>query len=272
MDNPDSGLIVHSWWLEEHLGDTDVLPVDVRVPFLFGQAHLPGAVNIPQFFLTGPDAGPPDPRGFAQRLGAVGVTRDSYVIAYDDGASPAAARLLWVLRYLEHPRVAMLDGGITAWMREDRPIETGPPQRAPGQYQINGNDDSVIADAEYTRASIGRSDAIIVDVRAPDEYLGLRLTAARNGHIPTAINIDWTNNFQVGDDAIVRLKAPDDLRLMYESAGVTPDKEVIVHCQAANRASETFAVLKALDYPRVRTYSPGWLEWGNRFDVPVDGE
>ena len=113
-------------------------------------------------------------------------------------------------------------------------------------------------------------DAVILDVRTPSEYLGLRRTAGRNGHVPGAVNIDWQDNLSAGNDDIPRLLDDRELHLMYESAGVTPDKLVLVHCQTGVRSSETFMVLKELGYPRVANYVAGWQEWGNRTDTPVE--
>ena len=70
--------------------------------------------------------------------------------------------------------------------------------------------------------------------------------------------------------AFHRLRSDDELRDLYQTSGVTPDKDVILHCETGNRASETFLVLKKLGYPRVALYTAGWQEWGNRDDTPVE--
>src|SRR5690349_611826 len=92
-------IVVDTAWLAERISADAVVPVDVRPPYFFAQAHLPGAVSLPPFFLQGPDGGPPPAAEFARRLGELGLTRDTYIVAYDEGGSPAASVLYWVLRY-----------------------------------------------------------------------------------------------------------------------------------------------------------------------------
>jgi thiosulfate/3-mercaptopyruvate sulfurtransferase len=128
----------------------------------------------------------------------------------------------------------------------------------------------VLADLQRVRSALEAGDAVILDVRTPAEYLGLQATAARNGHVPGAVNVDWSNNLEASGDAVASLRSDDELRDLYAQAGVKADKNVIVYCQTGHRASETFLVLRKLGFERVATYGPGWQEWGNRSDVPVD--
>lgn len=263
-------IVVDTRWLAEHGNDADVRIVDVRPPPFYAQGHLPGAVNLPMFLLANPAAGAPDVELVSSRLGNAGISRDTHVVAYDDGIGPTAAQLFWVLAYLCHPRASVLDGGITRWAHEGRGWEYTHNRVTPATYAAEGPDLHVLATLEDVRAAIDSDDAVILDVRTPSEYLGLRRTAGRNGHVPGAVNIDWQDNLSAGNDDIPRLLDDRELHLMYESAGVTPDKLVLVHCQTGVRSSETFMVLKELGYPRVANYVAGWQEWGNRTDTPVE--
>lgn len=263
-------VVVSAAWLAHHVVDDDVVVVDVRPPQFYTQAHLPGAVNLPVFFLTGPGGGPPVPSALTPRLGALGISSDMHVVAYDDGASTSAARLFWVLRYLGHGRVSILDGGITNWRHEGRDWDYSPVQPQAVDYISGPIDGSVIASLDDVRSLLGGSSATIVDVRSPGEYLGVQTSAARYGHIPGAINIDWTNNLEAAEDGIPLLRPDEDLRQLYREAAVTPDKHVVVYCQSGARAAETFLVLQKLGYSSVAVYVPGWWEWGNRDDTPVD--
>jgi thiosulfate/3-mercaptopyruvate sulfurtransferase len=246
--------------------------VDVRPPYFFSQAHLPGAVNLPAFYLQGPNGGPPPAVEFARRLGDLGLTRDSHIVAYDEGGSPAAAVLYWTLRYFRHPQASVLDGGITKWRREGRDWEytAQAPERA--TYDTPAPEPDILATHDDALAALEDTGAVLVDVRSPAEFLGLQRAARRNGHMPGAINLEWTNALQIDADELPVTRAPDELRTLFAQAGVTPDKEVIVYCQSGSRSSHTFLVLDALGYTRTKHYAAGWQEWGNREDTPVESE
>jgi thiosulfate/3-mercaptopyruvate sulfurtransferase len=111
-------------------------------------------------------------------------------------------------------------------------------------------------------------EVVVLDVRTPAEFAGDDVRAARGGHIPGAVNMDWTLAIDRGRN--LRLKPEGDLRRMLEELGVTPDKEVIVHCQTHHRSAHTYMVLKSLGYPRIRGYDGSWSEWGNDQNTPIE--
>lgn len=258
-------------WLSEHLDGADVVVVDVRPPFFYQQAHIPGAVSLPLQLLPAARNGVPATEPLAQQLGQVGIAPETHVVVYDDGAGNAAARLYWILTLFGHGAVSVLDGGITAWRHSGLDWAYDAVSPAPASYPVPTADSSVVLSTDELKTSLHRPDLALVDTRSPGEYLGLRPTAMRNGHIPGAINLDWTANFR--EDNGIAVKQDDEtLRELYHTAGVTPDKQVVVYCASGMRASETFAVLRSLGYPRVALYVPGWNEWGNRDDTPVEEE
>jgi thiosulfate/3-mercaptopyruvate sulfurtransferase len=262
-------VFVSTQWLSEHLNDPAVVAADVRQPFFYQQAHIPGAVSLPLMLLPADSKGVPAAEALARKLGEAGITPETQVIAYDDGASNAAARLFWVLTLYRHSAVSVLDGGITAWRHAGLDWAYEPAGVSPSAYPTPTIDPSVVISTDALEALLGRPDVAIVDTRSPGEYLGLRPTAMRDGHIPGAINVDWTANFREENGIAVK-QDPEALRELYRAAGVTPEKQVTLYCASGMRASETFAVLKSLGYPRVALYVPGWNEWGNRDDTPVE--
>jgi thiosulfate/3-mercaptopyruvate sulfurtransferase len=264
-----SDVFVTATWLNEHLDDGDVVIVDVRQPFFYAQAHIPGAVSLPLVLLLSGTAGVPNAETLAGQLGRAGITRESHVVAYDEGGSSSAARLYWLLTAYGHPRVSVLDGGVTAWRHSGLDWEYVPVAPEPADYPTPQIDAAVLSDAGDVLGSLGADDRVLVDTRSPAEYLGLQATALRNGHIPGAINIDWSANFR-NVDGVALLQDDDSLRALYGTAGLTSDKFITVYCASGMRASQTFAVLRNLGYPRVSIYLPGWNEWGNWADTPVD--
>jgi len=127
-------------------------------------------------------------------------------------------------------------------------------------------DADILADWRAVKERLGTPDAVIVDTRSDDEYCGIAVRAARGGAVPGAVHLEWTRN--LGPDGT--FKRPDELRAMYEHAGVTPDREVVTYCQGGYRAAHTYLALRLLGYPRVRNYIGSWREWGDRVDLPIE--
>lgn len=267
VENP---LIVTGEWLVSHLDDPHVVPVDVRAPHFFAQGHLPRAVNLPAFFVQGQSGGPLASDEFARHLGNLGISRDTHVVVYDDGASPPAAVLFLVLQYYRHPFASVLDGGISKWLHESRGWEQGATAPSAAEYFPGEPDDGVLATFNVVRHSLDDPHVALVDVRSSSEYFGLQMSAARNGHIPGAVNVEWSTVLTRTENAIIEARTESELRALYTSAGITPDKTVIVYCQSGSRSSHTYLFLKSLGYPDVRNYMAGWQEWGNRDDTLVD--
>jgi 3-mercaptopyruvate sulfurtransferase SseA len=116
---------------------------------------------------------------------------------------------------------------------------------------------------EQCETAIGDPTKVVLDARSPEEYRGDDVRAKFGGHIPGAVNIDYRLNYT----AAGTLKSPLELRQMYESKGVTANKEVIAHCQTGQRSSSTYLVLRLLGYNKVGNYVGSWVEWGNDADT-----
>jgi thiosulfate/3-mercaptopyruvate sulfurtransferase len=114
-------------------------------------------------------------------------------------------------------------------------------------------------------ARLGRPEVALLDVRSNGEFQGTTVRAARGGAIPGAVHVEWKNNL----DTDGRFKSADQLRAIYESAGITPEREVITYCQGGYRAAHTYLALRLLGYSKVRNYLGSWKEWGDRVELPV---
>ena len=124
-----------------------------------------------------------------------------------------------------------------------------------------------IADKGYILTSLNDPDIVILDVRTPAEFSGQDLRAARGGHIPGAVNMDWT--LAIDRDRNLRLKPEHELHKMLRERGVTADKEVVTYCQTHHRSAHTYIVLKSLGFSRIRGYDGSWSEWGNDPMMPI---
>jgi thiosulfate/3-mercaptopyruvate sulfurtransferase len=194
-----------------------------------------------------------------------GVDAGTPVVVYDEQSGMRAARAFWFLEYFGHPSVQVLDGGFTAWTAAG--LEVSRDARPAQQSEWTGARlPQRLATWRDVRAALGRSDAVILDTRSDGEYCGTTVRAKRGGAIPGAVHIEWTRNLTPDG----RFKKLDDLRSMYENAGVTPDREVITYCQGGYRAAHSYLALRLLGYPRVRTYVGSWKEWGDREELPVE--
>jgi thiosulfate/3-mercaptopyruvate sulfurtransferase len=107
---------------------------------------------------------------------------------------------------------------------------------------------------------------VVVDTRSDGEYCGTNVRAKRGGAIPGAKHVEWTRNLRPDGT----FKPADELRAIYEAAGVTPDQEVITYCQGGYRAAHAYLALRLLGYPRLRNYTGSWKEWGDREDLPIE--
>ena len=156
----------------------------------------------------------------------------------------------------------MLDGGFEKWKREGYPIETKSNPLKNSEFK-GKPDSNIIADANEVKRSISKKDVVIVDARSNDEYNGSQVRAARRGHIPSAVNIDWTQNIK---NSIFKNK--QDVSKIYSK--IPKDAQIITYCQGGYRAANAFLALKMLGYKKVKMYLGSWGEWGNRLDLPVE--
>jgi thiosulfate/3-mercaptopyruvate sulfurtransferase len=262
-------------WLGAHLDDPSVRVIEASIAKeTYDAAHIPGAqwVDFHRDLLRNGDESSGDiltPEQYAALMRRLGIAPDTTAIWYGDRHSTYAIRGFWTMGFYQHPGpVHVLEGGRERWLAEGRPMTTAVPAITPASYPAPGAEDaSNRATWQRVCDAIGAPDTVVLDVRSREEYEGTNVRAARGGHVPGAVNLEWTQA-TAGDNV---LKSPDELRAMYESAGVTPDKEVIAHCQLGIRAVHTWFVLKhVLGYPNVRNYDGSWQEWGNRRDSPIE--
>jgi thiosulfate/3-mercaptopyruvate sulfurtransferase len=264
-----------SQWLEQHLHDPAVRIIEASIAReTYDAAHIPGASWVDfhaDLLRNGDDSSGLIPTAvqYAALMSRLSITPQSTVVWYGDRHSSYAIRGFWMMDYYQHPApFYVLDGGRERWQREGRPMSAAPTTLAPTEYPVPSfADDSNDATWQQVRDAIDASGAVILDVRSVGEYNGSEVRARYGGHIPSAVNIEWTD--ATSDPNV--LKPVEQLRDMFQSRGVTPDKEVITHCQLGIRAAHTWFVLKhVLGYPRVRNYSGSWREWGNRDDLPIE--
>jgi thiosulfate/3-mercaptopyruvate sulfurtransferase len=263
-------LILEPAVLEPLLGSPDLLIVDLCQPQNWRNAHVPGAVHVnPSELVSGipPASGSLPPLGQLRALFArIGYTPDKHVVAYDDEGGGWAGRFLWTLEIIGHNKYSYLNGGLYAWYREQHPVTTDVAEVKPSEVNIT-LDRTALAEIADVRAAIGNPEVKIWDARSREEYLGLRSSSLRAGHIPGAVNLDWLDVMDRARN--LRLLPEAELRRKLAEAGIQPGHSIITHCQSHHRSGLTWLVAKALGFP-VRAYPASWGEWGNRDDTPVE--
>jgi len=250
--------------LSQLLNDPNLLLIDARTFRKYSADHIPGAVNLDIFVYHWFDTSKAGIQAFnAQTIdlfSAVGVTNEKKVVFYDDVSGMLAARGVWELLYFSHPQVFMLDGGLTKWKNGNLPIETKPNEFKPAKFSGKVNED-LLAGFEYIKDNLNRLN--IVDARTKEEYDGKVVRAAKKGHIPGSINVDWEKN--ITSDGI--LKNEKELSELYK---FSKNDEIITYCHGAYRAANTFVALKKIGFEKVRVYLGSWGEWGNKLELPVE--
>lgn len=265
-------LLLEPALLEAVVGAIGLVVLDLRSQEAYVTGHVPGA--IPADYGDFIEAKPPamgllpgmDHLGHV--LGALGITPEHHVVTYDDEGGGRAGRVIWTLHALGHERCSLLNGGFHAWGGEGLPIETGPATHHGNQYDARLDNPGVLATKEYIQAHLGSEDLALLDTRSRAEFDGTDVRAARGGHLPGAVNFNWTDAM----DRTRRLRMlPDEaLRARLDTLAVVPDKEVVVYCHTHHRSAHTYVMLKHLGFPRVRGYAGAWSEWGNDPNLPIE--
>src|SRR5438105_4871295 len=270
--------LVDADWVEADLTDAQDRLVDVDVDTnAYDQGHIPGAVgfNWKKELQDQVVRAPLSKEHLEALLGGAGVSNDTTIVLYGDNNNWFAAWALWILKYYGHQDVRLLDGGRVKWLADKREITTEVPSYAATTYHAEEPVTNIRALRDQVLSRIGQSNVALVDVRSPGEYSGELLAPAnlpqegaqRGGHIPGAANIPWAT--AVRPDGT--FKSAEELRSIYESKGVTPDKEVIAYCRIGERSSHTwFALHYLLGYPNVRNYDGSWTEWGSLIGAPIE--
>ncbi|AMO79078.1 thiosulfate sulfurtransferase [Pseudomonas citronellolis] len=265
----DLPLVIEPAELAARLDAPELILVDLTSPARYAEGHLPGARFVaPARTQWGLPPAPgllPAKADLEALFGELGHNPDAVYVVYDDEGGGWAGRFIWLLDVIGHQRYHYLDGGLHAWLAEGRELSQAVPAAAGGPLPLTLHDEPT-ATREYLQSRLGAADLAVWDARNPSEYSGQKVLAAKAGHIPGAVNFEWT----AGMDAARALRIRTDMAQILRDLGITPDKEVITHCQTHHRSGFTYLVAKALGYPRVKGYAGSWSEWGNHPDTPVE--
>jgi thiosulfate/3-mercaptopyruvate sulfurtransferase len=237
----------------------------------FGEAHLPGAryAHLDRD-LSGPKGADPrsatftgrhplpDRAAFAQRVGAWGIHPHAQVVTYDNHGSIYAARAWWLLRWLGHRAVAVLDGGRSAWTQAGGKLDTEVAPVAPlSPYPANEHGAMAVIDAQALLSQLGRVK--ILDARSADRWRGLGETLDPvGGHIPGSLSRFFKNNLTADG----RFKSPEELRQEFERLGTgAPDAAIVHQCGSGVTACHNLLAMAHAGLSTGVLYPGSWSEW-----------
>lgn len=307
--------IVSNKWLLARLYEPEQTIVDCR--FTLGQPekgreayeveHIPGAVYLDlKKYLSGPAGNHggrhplPEPEEFAARLAKLGIGNNTRVVAYDDEGGMNAARLWWMLRWLGHDNVAVLDGGFSQWKKAGLPVNDAQTVRVPASFTPDVQA-HLLTDVDEVQRIVGtlkaeqimeaveeaRTDEqgeapvqdieippavnpkvfftpVLIDSRANDRYLGENETMDQvGGHIPGAVNFFWKD--LLNEDGT--FKSTEELERHFE--GIDKEAEIIVYCGSGVSACPNVLALEQAGFKSVRLYAGSWSDWISYEDNPV---
>ena len=275
--------LVSATWLLEHLHDTDIrifdatyhMPATGRIAAEeFSTRHIPGAHFFDIDAVADPHAVPPHmlptPHAFAQAVEAMGMRDGMTAVAYDTHGLMSAARLWWMFRVFGYDHVAVLDGGLPAWIAAGGELETGTSQNPPSAGSFTARfRPELVRNRDQVLAAVHNHSAMIIDARGGARFRGEAAeprAGVRQGHIPGSSSVPYTELL----DQNGLLKDPTTLRERFKAAGIISNSPVIASCGSGVTACVLALGLAQLGRTDVAVYDGSWSEWGADATCPIE--
>ncbi len=265
--------LVTSQWLKTHLNDANLVLIDMSDETQYQRFHIKNAIQLPYHVLNkslkngvslsiGSD-------NIIKLLGLLGIKASSQVVVYDDIGGLHAGRFFWELERLNHKNVSLLDGGLVKWILEGKPVTAkvfSPRQKTnyiPSKQPVK----NILASIEDVRPDSRNKNTLLIDVRSADEYMG-NVKSRRSGHIPGAKLWSWDNAINFDDQ--FKFKPKNILLKELNKIGLSKkDQPVIVYCQSAHRAAQSYATLHSLGFRNIKIYDGSMKEYSISANAPL---
>ena len=264
--------------LKDHLDDANLVIVDTRFNLKdpteghkrFKEAHIPDAVyfDLDKDLSSPPQAHGgrhplPEIEGFVRKLELAGIGDETSVVVYDDTTNVFAGRMWWLLKYLGHSDVKVLDGGLSAWQEAGFELSAELPNREAATFTPRPNPE-MVADIEEVKRKVADPNTVLVDARGPERYRGDEEPLDKKaGHIPSAQNMPFAENYENG-----KLKDKDALKERF--APLDDAEEVIVYCGSGVSAANNLLALEEVGVKGAKLYVGSWSDWSSYEDTPVE--
>ncbi|GAB2188597.1 sulfurtransferase [Sessilibacter sp. MAH2] len=256
----------HQW--QQDNASSSVLIIDLSSEGNYVNGHVNGAIYLPFKTLLMPvppaAAKLPTIEHLEMVFSALGLTPDTHVVTYDDEGGGWAGRLIWTLDAIGHHKYSYINGGLHAWVADGLPLQTDINRPTPSQYKIDAITDAR-ATVEFITAHLNQDHFQVWDARSPREFSGEDARSARAGHMPGAINAEWTDLMDKENGLRIRSDAKEYLA----NLGINENQTIVTHCQSHHRSAFTYLVGKSLGFD-IRAYDGSWSEWGNLENTPIE--
>jgi 3-mercaptopyruvate sulfurtransferase SseA len=267
VDFPNAKLLVSADSVQSSLGAKNLVIIDARTSG-YTTSHIPGAISIKfgDYFTSG--VGLLSTADLENKLGTAGLKLNQTFLIYDNTSASfgAAGRIFWMLEYLGCNDVHILDGGWDKWSADGRPTETTS-NTLPATTFTAKIKSSLRATKDHVKSRLSSSDFAVVDARTDEEYNGWQLYGeARGGHISGAVQIPYAWYFNA-DKTVLKYS---DLKTMFESRGITKDKEVTAYCTVGIRSGFVYFLYRLMGYPKASNYDGSVAEWAADSSLPMD--
>jgi thiosulfate/3-mercaptopyruvate sulfurtransferase len=239
--------------------------LDTRAKSFYTAGHVPGAVWVDVRAWDRAFNADPSPAAWAKRLGEAGIDPAQPVVVYGGDDVRDAARVWWILRYWGCDRVRLLNGGWSAWTAAGGATGTAEAKPAPKAVTLHPRA-AALATKDQLMNALKRTPPQLVDARSKAEYCGESDTAKRNGMIPGAVNLEWTDTL---DPKTKRFKSADELAQLLKERRIDVDRPAVTYCQSGGRAAVVALALELMGGKQVSNYYRSWAEWGNDPNTPV---
>ncbi|MBI9051252.1 MAG: sulfurtransferase [Anaerolineaceae bacterium] len=274
-------ILIDALALAQLSSEEDVFIIDTRDPQAYQKGHIPGAVNVHDFFIyiSLPENGghPAMVEHFKLLLRGAGLTMEHKVVVYEDAMDNGygqSCRAWYLLKYLGQPWAAVLHGGYRAWKAKQLPISQDIPNLEPSKYKPQLVSD-IIVTTEQMQAAIGDPNIQILDNRDYAEWIGANSSpygydyCPRKGRIPGALWVEWYRLMTI-KDGIPWFKSAEEIRTILMDAGFDPQKTTYIYCFKGARSSNSYTALKLAGFSDVRNYFNSWNEWSRDFNLPIE--
>ncbi len=264
---PNKLLLVSADSVQTTIGSKNFVIIDARTSG-YETSHIPGAINVKFGEYFTPGSGLLPVADLNSKLSAAGLNRNMTFVVYDNttGSFGAAGRIFWMLEYLGCTKVHILDGGWDKWVADGREAETTTNTLSASHFKASIRS-SRRATKERIAKKLGTKRFTVVDARTDEEYIGWQFYGeSRGGHVTGAVQIPYAWFFNTDKTVL----AYDDLKTMFESRGVTRNKEVTAYCTVGIRSGFVYFLYRLMGYGNASNYDGSIAEWSADASLPME--